>query len=198
MPPTPLAAAVVPAAGASRRMGRPKLLLPWGEATVLDATVGALLLGGAQRVVVVRAPDGPLVHWQPPRRAQVTVNPHPEDGMLSTIRVGIEALESSGVRPDPLLVCPADLPALCAATVAALLAAYRESPRIVVPTHMGRRGHPLLIPPRWHGTIRSAVLEGGLRGLLDLAAAEVVHLRVDDAGAVLDIDTPEDYRALPR
>ena len=207
------AAAIVPAAGASTRMGRPKLLLPWGASTVLESTLDALRDGGVPTIVVVLAPGGPLGFWQPPAGVRTAVNPEPASGMLSSVLVGLAALSATSEleprhtasaappapAPDPLLVCPADLPALRAATVAALLAAYRESGGIVVPRHGRRRGHPLLISPRWQARMPEiAHHQTGLRRILELAAGAVHELVVDDPGSIRDVDTPEDYaRLLP-
>ncbi len=186
-------AAVVPAAGASTRMGKPKLLLPWGETTVLESTIAALREGGAETVIVVLAADGPLRDWTPPPGVRCTVNAAPSQGMLSSVLAGLSALGT----PDPLLVCPADLPALRASTVAALLAAYRRKGGIVVPRHGRRRGHPLLIAPSWQARIPElAAHEGGLRRILELAAGAVHELPVDDPGSIRDVDTPEDYATL--
>lgn len=202
------AAAIVPAAGASRRMGKPKLLLPWGESTVLESTLAALCEGGVPTVVVVLAPVGPLAEWQPPAGVRIAVNPAPAAGMLSSILVGLAALATTpddealgaGIstsprpKPDPLVVCPADLPALRPSTVAALLAAYRTTGGVVVPRHGRRRGHPLLIAPRWQDRMPElARHEGGLRRILELAAGSVHQIVVDDPGSVRDVDTPEDY-----
>ena len=186
-------AAVVPAAGASTRMGRPKLLLPWGETTVLESTIAALREGGAETVVVVIAAEGPLKEWLPPPGARCAVNEEPSRGMLSSVLAGLAVLPT----PDPLLVCPGDLPALRASTVAALLAAYRRESGIVVPRHGRRRGHPLLIAPNWQARIRElADHEGGLRRILELAAGAVHELPVDDPGCVRDVDPPAEYEAL--
>jgi molybdenum cofactor cytidylyltransferase len=205
---TARAAAIVPAAGASRRMGKPKLLLPWGESTVLESTLAALREGGVPTIVVVIAPAGPLAEWQPPAGVRTAVNPEPAAGMLSSILVGLAALATTpddealgaGIstspqpKPDPLVVCPADLPALRPSTVAALLAAYRTTGGVVVPRHGRRRGHPLLIPPRWQARMPElARHEGGLRRILELAAGSVHEIVVDDPGSVRDVDTPEDY-----
>lgn len=188
-------AAIVPAAGASSRMGRPKLLLPWGGSTVLESTLAALRDGGVSTIVVVLAPQGPLESWQPPEGVRTAVNPEPASGMLSSVLVGLAAL--SGPAPDPLLVCPADLPALQASTVAALLAAYRELGGVVVPRHGRRRGHPLVIAPRWQARMPEiAHYQTGLRRILELAAGVVHELPVDDPGCVRDVDTPEDYARL--
>lgn len=189
--------AVVPAAGTSTRMGRPKLLLPWGAGNVLEATVGALLDGGVATVLVAIAPGGPLADWAPPAGVRVVVNPDPTPGMLSSILAALEDLGAGGEVPDPLLVCPADLPALRAGTVATLLAAYRAQGGVVVPRHGRRRGHPLLIAPAWQRRIRElSAGEGGLRRILELAAGAVHEIPVDDPGTVRDVDTPDDYKRM--
>lgn len=173
-------------------MGRPKLHLPWGEGTVLGATLAALRGGGVERIVVVVAaappadPAPPGVEW--------AINPAPEGGMLSSILVGWRALAAAA--PNPLLVCPADLPALAAATVAGLLAAQRRHGGPVVPTYRGRRGHPLLLDPAWAARIPELDPAVGLRQLLALAADDLLQLPVEDPGAVHDVDTPEDYERL--
>ena len=175
-------------------MGRPKLLLPWGESTVLESTLAALREGGVPTIVVVLAPQGPLAGWRPPPGVRTAVNPEPASGMLSSVLVGLAALATA---PDPLLVCPADLPALRPSTVAALLAAYSELGGVVVPRHGRRRGHPLLIAPRWQARMPEiAHHRTGLRRILELAAGAVLEVVVDDPGAVGDVDTPEDYALL--
>lgn len=188
-------AAVVPAAGASRRMGRPKLSLPWAGGSVLDATLAALLAGGAGRAVVVIGPESTLARWQPPPGATLVRNPTPERGMLSSVRAGLAALLAGGA-PDVLLVCPGDLPALRAETVRELLAVQWRHGGVVVPVHGGRRGHPLLVPARWLPAIDELDPAVGLRQLLRLAGDDLLEHPVGDAGAVRDVDTPEAYEEL--
>jgi molybdenum cofactor cytidylyltransferase len=189
--------AIVPAAGASSRRGRPKLLLPGGERNVLEATLAALRDGGVPTVLVVIAADGPLGAWAPPPGVRAVVNTEPQRGMLSSILAGLAALDSEGMAADPLLVCPADLPALRAGTVARLLAVHRAAGGVVVPRQGNRRGHPLLISPGWQARIPElARHEGGLRRLLELAAGAVRQVEVDDPGCVRDVDTPEDYAGM--
>ena len=206
--------AIVPAAGRSRRMGRPKLLLPLGGGTVLGATLAALAAGGAGRLVVVRRPDDrALADWlggeaagEIGRRAGLAVdavppllaavNPSPERGMLSSILAGLDSLGASAGE-GALLVCPGDLPALSAGTVAAVLAALeRSGTALPVPVHGGRRGHPLAIAPRRVPEIPTLDLDVGLRQLLDRHPDEILEVPVDDPGCVRDVDTPEDYEDL--
>jgi molybdenum cofactor cytidylyltransferase len=172
---------------------RPKLLLPWGDTTVLAATLAALRDGGVGRAVVVVAPDGPLRSWEPPPGAVLTVNPEPARGMLSSALSGMTAAGPA----DPLVVCPGDLPGLRATTVAALVAAYAGRRGVVVPRHGGKRGHPLLLSPTWAARVPELVTaERGLRQILELAAGVVTEVTVDDPGCVRDVDTPEAYDEL--
>ncbi len=200
MSPAAVAAAVIPAAGESLRMGRPKPLLPFGGGTVLGAVAAALAAGGAREVVVVTAPgDEALVRLIERLGLRWAVNPDPSRGMLSSIQVGIAALGGGTVlagRGTPLLVCPADLPGLAAATVRALLAAIDGGAGLAVPVVGGRRGHPLAVAPRHVAEIEALPLAGGLRRLLDRHPDELAEVAVDDPGAVEDADTPDDYRRL--
>lgn len=193
-------AAVVPAAGASRRMGRPKLLLPFAGGTVLGGVVAALRSGGAGEVALVVAPgDEELSAWARERSLTLAVNPRPEDGMLSTIRAGLAALGGTAALAAagrPILVTPADLPALSPATVRAVLAALAAGAPLAVPLHRGRRGHPLGIAAPLLPEIDRLDPGVGLRQLLDRHAAVVRELPVDDRGALEDVDTPEDYARL--
>ncbi len=202
-------AAIVPAAGASRRMGRPKLLLPYGGGTVLGAVAAALRTAGAAPIVVVAAAaDAELRAWcagEGPAAAdglRLALNPAPERGMLSSIMAGLTALGGAAeLAPGgaPLLVCPGDLPALRPDTVAQLLRRrHAAGAGLAVPTYRGRRGHPLAIAAELISEIGGLDPSRGLRQLLDLHPGELLEIEVDDPGCVADLDTPADYRRLHR
>jgi CTP:molybdopterin cytidylyltransferase MocA len=193
--------AVLPAAGASRRMGRPKLLLPVDGRPMVAWVVEALRAGGAGEIVLVTAPgDEELRAWAVASGVRPALNPDPERGMLSTILEGIAALGGSAElarRGEILLVSPADLPGLRADTVATLLRRMTETGApIAVPVHNGKRGHPLAIAPRLIPEIDTLDPAVGLRQLRDRHAAESLEVEVADPGAVLDVDTPEDYERI--
>lgn len=178
-------------------MGRPKLLLPFGGSTVVGSLVQALRAGGVSEIVLVTAPwDEALRAWAETARVRIAVNPDPERGMLSSIVEGIAALGGAAElarRGVPLLVAPADLPALSPSTVAAVL---RAAAPLAVASYRGQRGHPLRISPELIPEIESLDLSIGLRELLDRHPAGVREIEVDDPGAVRDVDTPEEYRSL--
>jgi molybdenum cofactor cytidylyltransferase len=193
--------ALIPAAGASRRMGRAKLLLPIAGTTVVGATVEALLAGGAAAspagvCLVVRPEDGPLHRWAAERGLRLAENPAPDRGMLSSILAGLDALggvEGVAAAGGSLLVCPADLPELAASTVAAVLARLGRGATLAVPVHGGRRGHPLGIAPPRIADLPGLDPEVGLRQLLAAHPDEVAETEVDDPGCLRDVDTPADY-----
>lgn len=192
--------ALVPAAGASRRMGRAKLLLPLAGSTVVGATVGALVAGGASPVcLVVRPEDGPLHRWAAELGLRLAENPAPERGMLSSILAGIEVLGGAArlaEAGEAVLVCPADLPGLAASTVAAVAARLAAGAALVVPVHSGRRGHPLGIAAARLPELPGLDPSVGLRQLLARHPGEVAEVAVEDPGCVGDVDTPDDYERL--
>jgi molybdenum cofactor cytidylyltransferase len=202
------AAAIVPAAGASRRMQRSKLLLPYGGGTVLGAALASLraAAGVAPIAVVAAAADAPLLTWcrdaaaKDPSGLIVALNPAPERGMLSSILEGLAALGGAGAlasRGATLLVCPGDLPALLGATVAELLRRRQAAGAgLAVPVWNRKRGHPLAIAPALIPEIQRLDPGRGLRQLLDLHPGELLSVEVDDPGCVADLDTPEDYQRL--
>ncbi len=192
--------AVVPAAGRSRRIGKPKALLPFGRTTLIGATAEALQRGGAQIVVVVtRADDHALIDWASEHQVTRVNNPTPERGMLSSIQAGVAAAARLASPPTlpTLLISPADLPRLRAISVARVLRALEGgAAALALPTWRGRRGHPLAIAPRLVAEIAHLDPAVGLRQLLTLHADALVSVATDDPGVVQDIDTPEDYAQL--
>lgn len=182
-------------------MGRPKLLLPYQDGTIVGSLVASLRAAGVERIALVTAAgDEELQTWARQAGLVAAVNPDPERGMLSSIREGIAALGGAAEmaeRGETLLVSPADLPALRPETVIAALRGAERAP-LAVPVYRGRRGHPLAIAPHLVPEIESLDLDAGLRQLLDRHAAAVLEVEVDDPGAVQDVDTPEDYDRLMR
>jgi len=178
-------------------MGRPKLLLPFQGDTVVGSLVRALRAGGIPEIVLVTAPDDEALRaWGEQTGVRTAVNSDPERGMLSSILAGIAALGGAAElarRGEPLVVCPADLPALRASTVATVLAGRFP---LAVPTYRGRRGHPLVVSPGLIPEIETLDPNVGLRELLERHPERVQEVAVDDPGALQDIDTPEEYRSL--
>ncbi len=115
------------------------------------------------------------------------MNPDPARGRSSSLKRGLERAPAGDV-----LVVPADHPLLTRQLVARIAAAAGRAP-IVVPSHAGRRGHPVLLS----GALRAELLALGddepLRAVLNRDPSRVHHVEVDDPSIRVDMDTPEDY-----
>jgi CTP:molybdopterin cytidylyltransferase MocA len=184
-------AAVVPAAGLSRRMGSEKVLLPFGRSTVLETILETLAAAGVAEVVTVLRPD--LTEAAERARhlgARVVFNPHPEEEMLESIRLGLRAIapEAPGA-----FIWPADHPAVSAGTIATL-SRFAHPALALIPCWQSRRGHPALIGRRLFSAIGEIPPREGLRHLWRALPDAVVEFSVQDPGTVQNVDTPEDYR----
>ena len=184
-------AAVVPAAGLSRRMGSEKVLLPFGRSTVLETILETLAAAGVVEVVTVLRPDLTEAAEKARRLgARVVINPHPEEEMLVSIRLGLRE-----IAPDApgAFLWPADHPAVSTATVATL-ARFAHPALALIPCWQWRRGHPALIGRKLFSAIDEIPPGEGLRHLWRTFPDAVVEFSVEDPGTVQNVDTPEDYR----
>ncbi len=195
--------ALIPAAGKSTRMGRPKLALPLGERTVLEHVVAALRSGGAEHVLVVVGPHvAELAPLAESAGAAVLVLSEETADMRATVEAGLRWLEEKfAPRPeDAWLLAPADHPTLEAEVVRQLLAARAAHPEasVLIPTFGGQRGHPALIA--WNHVAAMRGLPGGqgLNVYLRQQTSETLELPVDTDAVLCDLDTPEDYERLRR
>jgi CTP:molybdopterin cytidylyltransferase MocA len=168
---------VVLAAGSGHRMGRPKAdLLVDGE-RLIDHAVRVLRAGGCDEVVAV------VREGLPDPDARIVVNPDPERGMGSSLRLALRA--ASGRRAAILLV---DTPGIGADAVRAVLAA--EAP-VVVATYGGRRAHPVVVDRSWWDEIAAAADgDRGARPFLDAHPELVVEVECE--GDPADLDTAAD------
>ncbi|HJN18835.1 MAG TPA: nucleotidyltransferase family protein [Armatimonadota bacterium] len=188
-----MTSAIVLAAGASRRMGRQKLLLPYGGTSVIGHIVDQVLASAVGHVCVVVGGDAEgiaaALHG---RDVEITPNPNVDSQMLDSVRCGLRALP-----PDcrSVMVVLGDQPGITPGIIDAVLAVNAP---IVVPVYAGKRGHPLLLSTEYVDEILTGHDEVGLRGLLQAHADEVMELNVDDAGVLEDMDTPEDYQRIQR
>jgi len=193
--------ALVPAAGKSARMGRPKLSLPLGDRTVLEWVVVRLRQGGVEKILVVLGPHvrelGPLA--ESAGAAALVLRDETPD-MRTTVQCGLDWLEANyhPQADDSWLLVPADHPTLSACDIRQLLNARLQHPQasIVIPTYDGQRGHPAVIAWKHVAGIRALQPDHGLNAYLRLHAIETLELPVDSAHVLCDLDTLEDYERL--
>ncbi len=188
------------AAGRSTRMGRPKLLLPWGDTTVLGHLIAQWTRLGARQIAVVGAPGARAVHDELDRLAVAPanriVNPSPERGMFSSIQC---AADWPGWEPGLThwLIALGDQPHLRESLLRALLEfAVAQPNKICQPLRHGHRCHPVVLPKPVFADLRTSTASD-LRQFLQERPRELAGFEADDAGLDLDLDEPADYeRAL--
>jgi molybdenum cofactor cytidylyltransferase len=179
-------AAIILAAGASRRMGSPKALLPWGNSTLLEYAVQQARAAGVVDLAVVLGPATAHLTVD----AQTVVNPEPETGRSASIRFGAGQLRD-GV--GAIAVQSVDQP-VAADVLVALFAAVEGGAHLAVPTFGGRRGHPLCCAGRLLGELRDVREEDlGLRAVV--RRHSVTEVPVDTESVVWNLNDPAAYAA---
>jgi molybdenum cofactor cytidylyltransferase len=187
-------AGIVLAAGLSRRMGRPKLLLPIGGRPVLRISVEGVLAGGVTPVVVVTgAEHREIAAALAGLPVALVNNPSPEAGQASSIRVGVGALPPDA---EAVLIALGDQPFVPARVVAGLLAAFRTAGKsIVAPRYRAGRGNPVLFGRETFAELREVSGDHGARSVLERNPGRVALVEFD-LPMPEDVDTPEDYARL--
>lgn len=187
--------ALVPACGASRRMGTNKLLLPWEDSTILETVLKAWQASRVDQVVLMTPADrAEIIVLGESAGVSVAVLTEVPPDMKGTVLAGLRWIERNHEvsGEDVWLVAPADMPDLDPRTIDAVLAASEANPgKVVVPASGGRQGHPALFP--W-SLIPAVKKLGSDQGLRDLPSwGESVTAEVKEGRLGSDIDDLEDY-----
>ena len=196
-------AAIILAAGESRRMGFPKALLPYpgadgSETTFLGHLLDVMNRSRAEPIVVVLGHEGERIRsslsptsWG---RARPVLNERYREGMLTSIVSGLEAVENSPA--EGCLVLPVDHPDVTPEIVDLLIGRYEQTPGpILLPVFQGRRGHPVLFSRAVFDEIRRAPESVGARQVVWDHQGDLLEVEVQDPGIGRDVDTPGDYRS---
>ena len=183
-------AAILLAAGQSRRMGAFKPLLPFGHKTVIESCLD--YLRGIQNVVVVLGHRADEVRVYI-KTTTIAINAERDSEMGASIAVGVQALPKTA---KAVVIALVDHPAVPASTVSTLIEEWKRGARIVIPTWQNRGGHPVLIDLSFREDLITLDQSGGLRQFLKTHEADVKRLPVDSPFVARDMDTWDDYLAL--
>ncbi len=188
-------AAVILAAGLSRRMGQNKLLLPFRGGSLLGRTLRlTAALPFSQRILVTseQVQRALLQGGELPPDFQVVLNHAAEQGQSVSLRLGTAAASGDGY-----LFFTGDQPLLDKTVVLSVLECAAPD-RIVVPRALGRPGNPVFFGARFREALLDCRGDRGGRGVRDAYPQCCIYLDVPDARCLADIDTPEQYAALLR
>jgi molybdenum cofactor cytidylyltransferase len=188
--------AVVLAAGASTRLGLNKLCVRLNGEAVVRRTVRLFMTPGIDEIVVVTGFEAQRVEKELSGLPVTFVhNEQRHDGMSSSIKAALPVVAGF----DLVLFHLGDKPLLAPETIGRLLRAYgSQGSSIVVATHEGVKGHPVLVDVKRHmGAMEAIEGEWGLRDMIASAGAEALFVECGE-GSVLDLDTEEDIALLRR
>jgi len=186
--------AVVLAAGGSKRLGRPKQLLPLAGRTMIEQVLGTVMAVGVHEVIVVLGHAAAPIAEHMPSGCRLVLNPDWESGISSSLRAGLAAVDP---RTEAALFVLADQPHMTAEAMTRIVRAYYGTTKsIVVPVHQGTRGNPVLFDRRHFGALEALSGDLGGREVIAACAGEVLPVEMESAELFLDIDTPEDYQGL--
>jgi len=183
---------VIAAAGLSSRMGEFKPLLPFAGTTVIRRCAENLIKAGAAELVVVIGHRGDEIAAEL-AGLDVTLVENPDfasSQMFDSLKLGLRALRGPCER---MLLTPGDVPWVSPALVRQLLETEGD---FVCPCFGGRRGHPVALAGACIPALLTYDGAGGLRGAAEALGLSTAFVETSEPGAVLDLDTPEDYRQM--
>ena len=181
-------------------MGTTKQLLDIAGKPMLQGVLEALAASAVEGIVLVTHSEiaRTVSKWQP-ARTQVVLNDDETSEMIDSVRLGLDAWsQQEKLSPrDGVLIYPADQPGITPNEVNACIDASRAAPdHIIVASHAGRRGHPLIFPASLIPVARSAACDSGLNALPRTHPERVRVVECDSPAVTRDLDTPEDFRRL--
>ena len=188
-----LAAAIL-AAGESRRMGRPKALVPFEGLTFVEHLLQATNHPRVGIVRVVLGANAESIRAELKLDQEtVVVNQDWQQGQLSSIQCAIRSLPAD--ETAGLLLCPVDHPLISSQLVSRLIAEFDSDRKlIVVPTHQGRRGHPVIFHASLYAELLDASPNVGARQVVWAHPDAIAEIETDEAGVILNLNDPETMR----
>jgi molybdenum cofactor cytidylyltransferase len=185
--------AVILAAGESKRMGLPKMLLTFTGMTMIERVITNVSESKIDKIIVVLgAYRDALVELISKLPVKYCYNDNYKKGMLSSVQCGFRNL-SSVCRA--VLVFQGDQPLITSNAINEVIEAYLSSGKgMVIPVYKGRRGHPLLIDIKYRDEIEKLNPDKGLRSLACMFSDDVLEVDTNESGILTDFDTYEQYK----
>jgi molybdenum cofactor cytidylyltransferase len=185
--------AIILAAGESRRMGFPKMLLPFNGIAMLDLVIRNVRDSIVDDILVVLGAEREsLTELLSASSVKYCFNDNYKEGMLSSVKCGFRNLPSA---VETVMVFQGDQPFIASSVINMVIEAYRTTGKgIVIPVYKNKRGHPLLIDKKYISEIELLDDTSGLRSLSYKFSDDVLEVETDDPGILKDFDTYDEYK----
>jgi len=184
---------IILAAGESKRMGFPKMLLTFNGKTMIENVIGNVTLSDIDNIMVVLGADSEtLMDLIGKSSVRHCYNENYQEGMLSSVKCGFVNLPSDY---EAVLVFQGDQPLITPSVINTVITAYRLSEKgIVIPVYEKKRGHPILIDRKYRDEIARLDTRKGLRSLAYQYSDDVLEVKTDNSCILRDFDTYDDYK----
>ncbi|HEY9077145.1 MAG TPA: nucleotidyltransferase family protein [Anaerolineaceae bacterium] len=193
---SPTITAVVLAAGSSRRMGSPKLTLPWGNSTVIGSVINTLVSTGISQIIVVTGGYKNEVENALVGHPVTLVHnkDYLEGEMISSLKVGLHYVSEIA---QAVLITLGDQPQIEPQVIHQILKVFsRENYPIIIPSYNHRRGHPWLLRNDYLAKVQKLGVSQSMRDFLSDQQQSIHYVDVNTNKVLMDLDTPEDYQRL--
>ena len=185
--------AIVLAAGESKRMGSPKMILPFMGTTIIEKVIENVISSDVDKIAIVLGSNNdevlkvtgklPVMHCY---------NENYKNGMLSSVKCGFGCLPQDF---RAALVFLGDQPMIETSVINNVIKGYNESVKgIVVPVYNNRRGHPLLVDKKYRDEIMNLNEQEGLRELANRYPDDLLEIKTENPSILKDIDTEQEYK----
>ncbi|MDQ1297343.1 MAG: molybdenum cofactor cytidylyltransferase [Bacteroidota bacterium] len=183
---------IILAAGESKRMGTPKMLMPYKGMTIIENVVAAVTTSDVDRTIAVLGSGSGDIHKVIKHLSiRCCINENYKNGMLSSVKCGFNNLPE---KFDAAIIFLGDQPMIEGSVINCLIDAYRKSGKgIVIPVSGNKRGHPLMIDSKYRNEIENLDEGEGLRALAQKYSDDVLEIEVNTSSILKDIDTMDDY-----
>ncbi len=189
--------ATIMAAGKSSRMaGENKLLLRYGQSSIIRSVCETVIASRFDPVLVITGFENEKIEEELSElKIQLIYNPDWEKGMATSINTGIAALPKN---IDGNLICLGDMPLVGGTILEKLKGAFNSNSgkRIIYPLYKDHQGNPVIFPRKYFDKILSSTGDRGCKKILKQYPGNAIGIQVDSQEVVLDCDTPEDYLKL--
>jgi molybdenum cofactor cytidylyltransferase len=185
--------AIILAAGESKRMGRPKMLLSFNGSTMIETVIKNVSESNVDKILVVLGAESDAISDKIRKlKSTYCKNEDFKEGMLSSVRCGFRNLPADY---KAALVFQGDQPLITQNAINTVIGAYLSSGKgIVIPVYNARRGHPLLVDIKYRNEIEKLTPDDGLRSLSNKFPEDVLEVETSESGILRDFDTFDEYK----